>query len=63
MLFPGAPVEECRGNEITGRKQALLQNNISKFQKLLILRSRAKEEEKKNSKAKRSEGFISGLKV
>lgn len=35
-----------RDNEITGRKQALLQNNTSKFQKLLILRSRARKKKK-----------------
>lgn len=51
-----------RDNEITGRKQALLQNNISKFQKLLILRSRAREEEKSTQKPRKLEALFQASK-
>lgn len=51
-----------RDNEITGRKQALLQNNISKFQKLLILRSRAREEEKSTQKPRKLKALFQASK-
>lgn len=50
-------------NEMIVRKQSLLQNRVSKFGKLLLVRSRVSERGEQDSKAKKRESFISEFKL